>query len=131
MALPHGPGVIEVATNLVAYDWRLAASTSSNGQQHQALFGATANGSSSSSDASASATSVQQVNEYNAQVACTPNGQHSSSVFDLTGAGPAEVAAAIAQEAQKRGLQAPGPGYITNKTPSELIAIAAEKLQHS
>jgi hypothetical protein len=41
------------------------------------------------------------------------------------------VAAAVAQEARRHGLPPPGLGYVTNKTPPELIAYAAETLQQS
>lgn len=104
MALPHGPGVIEVATNLIAYDWR----HQDVGAGNEASTAVSSSSSSSSSEAAGA--------------------QQPSSSMWSGGAGPIEVAAAVAQLAQQHGLPPPGPGYITNKTPPQMIATTEEQL---
>jgi len=127
MALPHGPGVIEVATNLIAYDW-------SRTEPQEAASGSPGPGTAAahSRDSSPAASNAREASQFPAPKAGSAEDQPmcSSRLDGLTGAGPAEVAAAVAAQAQQLGLPAPGPGYVTNKTPPELIAIAAEQLQH-
>lgn len=94
MALRHNPGVIEVATNLIAYDWREAEATSGHAAQP-----------------SGSSSALQQPK-------LVPE--------ESSGAGPSEVATAIAACAAEQGLTPPGPGYVTNKQPAELLLLAAQ-----
>lgn len=123
MALPHGPGVIEVATNLIAYDGCGAVSSSAGMQQQAPSCTAAAESSSGGSGVSGHAGYVAASND-------AQQGQQSSS-WAQQGAGPEDVAAAVSREAQLRGLPPPGDGYITNKTPAELMALAAKLLQRS
>jgi hypothetical protein len=90
MALQHGPGVIEVATNLIGLDWTTQHNSSSR-VSHVA--------------AAASAAAAAEA----------PGG-----------AGPEQVMAAIATAAAQQGLPPPGPGYVTNKLPHELIEAARQ-----
>lgn len=119
MALPHGPGVIEIAINLVAYDWRTADSSSSTstsmGHKKQTR--------------SDSGTQMPPGGSSSSPSSVLGEQDGSWAVEQLAGAGPAAVAAAVAREAQRLGLPPPGTGYVTNKTPPELIAAAAERLQ--
>jgi methylphosphotriester-DNA--protein-cysteine methyltransferase len=92
MALQHLPGVIEVATNLTAYNWRRGSAAARAGQ----------------ADSSSSHDSRDGVAE--------------------AGAGPDEVAAAIAAHAARLGLPSPGPGYTTSKTPQQLLALTSTAL---
>lgn len=129
MALPHGPGVIEVATNLIAYDWgraepREAASQSRPGPDTAAACSRESSPTASSAHEASQSPAAKAAGSAEDQPMC------SSRRSISTGAGPDEVAAAVAAQAQQLGLPAPGPGYVTNKTPPELIAIAAEQLQH-
>jgi hypothetical protein len=124
MALPHGPGVIEVATNLLGYDGGRTVSSSAGTQQQAASCNAAAE--------SSSGRGGPDVPGQPGSVAASSNarqGQQSSS-WTQPGAGPEGVAAAVSKEAQLRGLRPPGAGYITNKTPAELMALAAKLLQH-
>jgi hypothetical protein len=99
MALQHGPGVIEVATNLINIDWTMLHSSSS----------------SSSSSSSESASHMAAA----AAAAC-------SGVVPGRSAGPEQVMAAITAAAAQHGLPPPGPGYVTNKLPHELMQAARQ-----
>ena len=138
MALPHGPGVIEVATNLIAYSW-CSSPTPRSDATHQAATAAAGSPSQAdggqcsqpdpqepSSSSSSTSTSSSSSSSSSGQL-----GVQDSSWGSLTGAGPDEVAAAVAQEARRLGLPPPGPGYVTNKTPPQLLVYAAETLQQS
>lgn len=120
MALPHGPGVIEIATNLVAYDWRTAdgssGTSSSMGQTQQ-----------TGSDSGTQMPPGGSSSSSRSSVLWEHDGSWAAE--QLAGAGPPAVAAAVARETQRLGLPPPGTGYVTNKTPPELIAAAAERLQ--
>ncbi|WIA12498.1 hypothetical protein OEZ85_012531 [Tetradesmus obliquus] len=90
MALQHGPGVIEVATNLIGMDWTTGSSSSHI---------------SSSSDSSRGSADPQ-------------------TAAAARGAGAEQVMAAIAAAAAQHGMPPPGPGYVTNKLPAELLEAA-------
>jgi hypothetical protein len=96
MALQHAPGVVEIATNLTAYDWRGAGGGSSVAGQRER-----------------GSTAAQQAAGGEALRA---------------GAGPEEVQAAVAAHAAALGLPPPGAGYLTSKTPAELLQLAAQHL---
>jgi hypothetical protein len=133
MALPHGPGVIEVATNLIAYDWRSSAAPPGNecGTSPQQASSATAAAPSSHNNSAGSSHHHCQESAMHSHSSSSGGGSQPSSWSQLRGAGPEDVAAAVAQEARRHGLPTPGVGYVTNKTPPELIAYAAETLQQS
>jgi hypothetical protein len=123
MALPHGAGVIEVATNLLGYSGHNTVSSSAHTQQQAPSCTAAAESSRGDPGVPGHAGSV-------AASSNTQQGQQSSS-WSQQSAGPEDVAAAVSREAQLRGLPPPGDGYITNKTPADLVALAAKLLLHS
>jgi hypothetical protein len=49
-----------------------------------------------------------------------------SGVVPGGGAGPEQVMAAITAAAAQHGLPPPGPGYVTNKLPHELVQAARQ-----
>jgi hypothetical protein len=100
MALQHGPGVTEVATNLIDIDWTTAHSSESN--------------------TSSSSTSAPS---HTAAAAAAAAG---AGVQPGRGAGPEQVMAAITAAAAQHGLPPPGPGYVTNKLPLELMEAARQ-----
>jgi hypothetical protein len=99
MALHHGPGVVEVATNLTGMDWTSAHSSSSS---------SSSGGGSSSS------------------MAAEPHTAAAAAGAPGRGADTQQVMAAIAAAAAQHGLPPPGPGYVTNKLPAELIEAARQ-----
>lgn len=106
MALRHGPGVIEVATNLTHMDWTTCSASISGSSSSL--------GSHAQHDTSFSAARTQQ----DAAV---------SGSRPRKGAGPEEVQQAVAAAADKHGLLPPGSGYVTNKMPTQLLEFAAER----
>lgn len=105
--MQHGPGVIEVATNLVALDCSRL--------QHAEY---TSNHSGSSSSSTISPECSRDMFQ----------GRDRVPKALLQGAGPEEVAAAVAVAAERHGLRPPGAGYITNRLPLELVELARQHL---
>lgn len=139
MALPHGPGVIEVATNLIAYNWSSTSARKGDAAHQQPTAAAASRSHPDSSQRTQQETPMPSSSSGSSDGSSSSRGCSSSSQADgqqiswgpLTGAGPDEVAAAVAQEVRRLGLPPPGPGYVTNKTPPQLLAYAAETLQQS
>lgn len=102
MALHHGPGVIEVATNLLNYDW--------NAHQHPTL---------------ASAAQASPADSWrNIAVEVEGSQEDRTSRDIMQGASPDDVQGVVEDAARSLGLPPPGQAYLTNKMPWELLQFA-------